>query len=111
MAKQVHDAAGANQHIAPGVTDQVPPQPGMWMGGPSPSVSTTGAVPENWNMGTPPSAAGEQVDPTDIVVPYGPGGNERLGARYCIDTMVRYNEPANWQPTRASEFYGWTTGK
>ena len=110
MAKQVSDATGPNQHIAPGVTDQVPPQPGMWMGAPA---GTSGVdpygPPENWGMGTPGSAAGPLVDVNDMIVPY--GGVERLGAAYHIKTNIQYSEPANWQPTRASEFYGWTTGR
>ena len=98
--------------IAPGVTDQVPVPPPMWRGGPA--VTSSGmdpyGPPENWAMGTPPSAAGEQVDVSEMIVPVG-GGLERLGARYSIDVMIPYHEPANWQPTRASEFYGWSTGR
>lgn len=97
--------------IAPGVTDQVPVSPPMWRGGPSASSSGMDPYgpPENWAMGPSPSA-NELQDVNEMVAPIG-GGPERLGAKYSIDVMIPYHEPANWQPTRASEFYGWSTGR
>lgn len=99
------------QTIAPQVTDQVPEQPPMWRGGPQVSITDPGP-PENWAMGTPPSAAGPEIGTEELVDPFGSqSGIERLGAAYHIRTNIGYSEPANWQPTRASEFYGWTTGR
>lgn len=97
--------------IAPTPTNQVPAQPPMWRGGPvmNPTGMDAYGPPENWAMGPSPSA-NELVGPDDLIAPLD-GEVERLGAAYCIKANLPYREPANWQPTRASEFYGWSTGR
>lgn len=97
--------------IAPGVTNQVPPQPPMWRG-PSVTVSASGP-PENYDLAIPKSSADQSdIDVDDLIDPFGSqSGMERLGAAYCIRANLPYHEPANYQPTRASEFYGWNTGR
>jgi hypothetical protein len=91
--------------IAPGVTSQeVPDSPPMWKGPATPGYPGYAGPPENWTQNFGSASVNEMVNPDDMIVSM--GGQERLGARYSIDVMIPYNEPANWQPTRASEFYG-----
>jgi hypothetical protein len=82
--------------------------PPMWRGGPAALVSAP--IPEGMTYSPQGQSANELINPDDMIVPVG-GGMERLGAAYRIRTNLPYNEPANWQPTRASEFYGWGTGR
>lgn len=96
--------------IAPQVTNQVPEQPPMWRGGPA--AMTSAPIPEGMTYSPQgASAAGDLINPDDLIVPTGATGMERLGAAYHIKANLPYHEPSNWQPTRASEFYGWTGGR
>jgi hypothetical protein len=71
---------------------------------------------DNLNTGgiSSPVDASTEVDtvnfPDDVIAPAS-GEVERLGAAYCIKASLPYHDQDNWQPTRASEFYGWTGGR
>lgn len=97
----------ASKSIAPGVTNQVPEQPPMWRGGPA--VMSSAPIPEGMTYSPQgASAAGELINPDDMIVTA--PGQERLGAAYHIKANIPYHEPSNWQPTRATEFYKFTSG-
>lgn len=90
--------------IAPGVTDQVPDSPPMWKGPATPGYPGYAGPPENWTQNFGSGSANEMVNPDDMIAPM--GGQERLGAAYQIKARIPYSEPSNYQPTRATEFYG-----
>lgn len=96
--------------IAPGVTNEVPPQPPMWHNPTTPYYPGYAGPPENWTQNFGAGGVNETIDPADLIVPEGATGVERLGAAYRIKANLPYHEPANWQPTRATEFYKFTTG-
>lgn len=101
--------ASTMRTIAPTPTNQVPPNPPMWRGGPA--VLASAPIPEGMTYSPQGQSANELINPDDMIVPMGATGIERLGAAYRIKANIPYSEPSNWQPTRASEFYGWSGGR